>query len=220
MTYGDVYKKCQKLVMDYGWAKSPKTPKYMMYDANKIDGYDFQIYYDTVWESMNVFFGGREVYSFYKSDPNGEYLNSGHWIKMAQEIYDYEARRQMGDDREFNGVLLGICKREMARNREAMEKYQSLLTKLAESGHIKMSSGSGAHCSRYENAIHGHMVDVFLNEMPLKEASDYCSTVELKFDGRVVFVFRYNSNDKGGMLDEKGRYIPGKWEKIVEDLVN
>lgn len=142
--------------MDYGWAKSLKTPKYMMYDATDKIGCDFQIYYDTAWGSMNVSFGGREVYSFYKNDLDGEYLNSGHWIKMTQ----------------------------------AMKKYQ------------------------------GHMIDAFLNEMPSKEASDYCSTVELKFGGRIVFVFRYNSNDKGGMLDEKGKYISGKWEKIVEDLVN
>lgn len=216
MKYGDAYEKCKRLVTEFGWPKG-LTPKYEMYTDTL--GCDFQIYYDTAWGSMNVFFGGREVYAFSKYEPDEEYLISGRWLKLVHEIYGREVCRRAGDEYAISGVFLKMCRRDAARNRELMDWYRELVVKLAESGRVKMRSGS-TYCARYEDMIDGHMIEAHLNVMDPERNEDYCSTVELYFDRRTVFVFRYDSSDKNGILDEKGKYISGKWEKIIENLLS
>ena len=218
MKYKDVYEKCKKLVMEFGWPKG-LTPKYEMYTDTL--GCDFQIYYDTALEMMKVFFGGREVYAFSKYEPNEEYLISGRWLKLVREVYGYEVCRRAGDDYAIFGVFLKKCRRDAARNRELMDKYRELVVKLTESGRVRMRSGS-TYCARYEDMVGGHMIEAeaHLNVMDPEKNEDYCSTVELYFDRRTVFAFRYDSSDKNGILDEKGKYISGKWEKILENLLS
>lgn len=217
MKYGDAYEKCKRLVTEFGWTKG-LTPKYKMYTDTL--GCDFQIYYDTARGSMNVFFGGREVYAFSKYEPDEEYLISGRWMKLVHKIYGREVCRRAGDKRAISGVFLKMCRRDAARNRKLMDWYRELVIKLAESGRVKMRSGS-TYCTLYEDMIGGHVIEgAYLNVMDPEKNEDYRSKVELHFDRRTVFVFRYDSSDKNGILDEKGKYVSGKWEKIIENLLS
>ena len=61
-------------------------------------------------------------------------------------------------------------------------------------------------------------IEVYLREMTPREKKDYCDCIELYFDKKIMFRFDYNCSNIGGIFDEKGKYTPCEWERIIEEL--
>ena len=51
-----------------------------------------------------------------------------------------------------------------------------------------------------------------------KEKISYWDKVVVLFNKKSVFSFSWNCSDVGGLFDEKGIYVPGEWEQVLEKL--
>lgn len=222
MKHKRVYEDCKNLVF-YGEtiidSKNFKCETYL--DSFGCDLQVYRIYTlsyetDAMEESIEVYSGGRKVYSFNDKRPDKEYIVNGHWERLISELWHHELARHLGESYTANGTLLELCRKEAMRNRKIMNKYREFCVLLAkEKGKIP----EGARHYKFEEEVDGHTMKVYMSESVPKENASFEGNVELTFDKKNVFSFYFDSSDIGGLYDDKGNYIPGEWEKILEQLM-
>lgn len=223
MKYEDVYENCKRLV-SYGETsgRSGVFEHEVYMDSFECD---LQIYRsDTLYrglgemrESMSVYFGGREVYYFDEYNPDWEFIVKGYWEKLVAELWRHELAVYLEEPHNIGGTLIELCRRESARNREKFNKYCGLCIPFVRRNGIKTESKASCRY-KYTDQVDGHNFEINLREMTPKEKNIYNDCIELLFDKKRVFVYRYNCSNVGGIFDEKGKYTPGEWERIIEEL--
>ena len=225
MKYKDVYEKCKKLASCGETSEKPGVFEKEVY----IDsfGCDLQIYRSNVrfpglskmQESIKVYFGGRRVYAFYETHPDWESVTNGYWEKLVADLWNYERAIYWEDSYSVNGTLLELCRRESARNREILNGYrENCILLVRRSGVLKIyNSGTSVHSLK--KAVDGHTIEILLVEKPHKEEKDRWNKIELYFDRKIKFSFYWNCSTIGSEFDEKGEYIPGEWERILEKII-
>ena len=225
MKHNDVYESCKSLAMLYGETKwNYSNCEHAIYMDSF--GCDLQIFYADILflgvgerrKSVIVFLGGREVYSFHEDYPDSELFVKGHWTRLVGELSRYEYDLRVGRGYVINGTLLELCRREAIRNREFFNKYRDMCSFLAKKQGICKKVLDAVLRYEIEKTIDEHRVEIYFTETLHRARMDSEDEIELLFDGKRVFVFHSNSSDVGGLFDEKGEYIPGEWEKILERL--
>lgn len=224
MKYKSIYEDCKNLVSYGVTGGDSKNFRHETYLDSF--GCDLQIYLNCMLchltgkmqESIKVYLGGRKVYSFSDGRPDNEYAVGGYWRKLISELRHYELARYLEESYVLNDTLLELCRRESARNRKIMNKYCELCLLLAkQKGEMKIISEK-THYYKFEGVIDGHKIRVYMTERTPSGKISHEDNVELSFDKKSVFSFYFNSNDAGGLFDDKGDYTPGEWEKILERL--
>lgn len=225
MKYKSVYESCETLAMLYG--EVHRNPGFSEH-ATYIDpfGCDFQIFYSDMLylgigerrKSMNVYLGGRMVYSFHEDHPNWECLVNGHWIRLVEELSRYELDLHVGEAYIINSTVLELCRRESAKNREILNRYREKCSLLAKSRGVFKKISDRTSYYKFSRVVDGHWVEIYLSEKSPKAGVSCDDEIELAFDKKNVFTFHFNSSNVGGLFDDKGDYTPGEWEKILERL--
>ncbi|MBQ3432906.1 hypothetical protein IJG22_01245 [Candidatus Saccharibacteria bacterium] len=223
MKYKDVYENCKRLV-SYGETSGRSSISEHEVYVDSF-GCDLQIYRSDILyrgigemrESMYVYFGGREVYYFNEDNPDWEFIVKGYWEKLVVELWRYEIAVYLEETYNVNGTLLELSRRESAMNREKFNKYCGLCVSFVKRNGIKTESEASRYY-KFIDQIDGYKIEVYLREMTPREKKDYCDCIELYFDKKIVFRFNYNCSNIGGIFDEKGKYTPGEWERIIEEL--
>lgn len=225
MEYKNIYDDCEALAMRYGEVYKNRD---LSEHATYIDsfGCDLQIFYSNILylgigerrKSMNVYLGGRKVYAFHEDYPNSEYLVDGHWVRLVEELGRYEFDLHMEESYVINGTILELCRRESAKNREILNKYREKCYLLAKGQGVSKNISDMTSCYKFDRIVDGYRVEIYLSERSPRVGVSYNDEIELDFDKKNVFIFNFNSSNVGGLLDDKGKYIPGEWEKILERL--
>lgn len=169
-------------------------------------------------ESLHVYLGGREVYSFNENNPDWEYFVGGYWQEVILELQKYEIAVWAGETYNVNGTLLRLCTMEAKRNREILNKYFELCVRLVEKrGNVRINSGKKCiyECKVFSDR---HTIELLLEKRVPDARVDYEDKIKLYFDGEVVFCFYWHCSAVGSRFDEKGKYIPGEWECLLEKL--
>lgn len=225
MKYKDVYENCKRLALSCGEVR--RKPGFSE-SAIYVDPFecDLCVYYNNalarglgkMQEFMRVYLGGREVYAFDEERPDWECIVDGRWEKLIYEFWRYDLAINLEESYIINGVLLELCKMESRRNREILNRYREICALLAREGGKLRVYDSGKHEFTLERMIDGHIIEICLKERPPREKRDRWDDIELYFDKKIKFRFHWNCNIVGSLFDEKGKYIPGEWEKILERL--
>ena len=224
MKHKEVYDSCKKLALSHGMVReNPGVSKSAVY----IDplGCDLQLHYSDVIflgigemrESLRVFLGGREVYSFDAYD-SSEHFVGGYWKDLVPELSNYEVSAVLEEVYRINNTLIELVKEESARYNQKLHKYRDICLSLAKK-QGKISRKNERKISyELEKEFNGHTVLIMLNERAPNHRTDYWDDVKLFFDRKFVFSFSWNCSLINSIFDEKGRYFSGEWERFLEKM--
>ena len=224
MNHKKVYDSCKHLALSHGVVKeNPGVSKSAVY----IDplGCDLQLHYSDVIflgigemrESLRVFLGGREVYSFDEYD-SSEHFVGGYWKDLIPELFNFEVSATLEEVYRINNTLIQLVKEESARYSQKLHKYRDICLSLVKNQGKISRKNEGKTSYELEKEFNGHTVLILLNERMPNHQADYWNDVELFFDKKFAFRFNWNCNLTGSILDEKGEFLPGEWERFLEKM--
>ena len=226
MKYKNIYTICKELALKYGKAdKKVDSSEYAVY----VDpfGCDLQIYYynrfyrgiGEMKESMCIYLGGREVFYYDEYHPDWENYVDGHWKDMVQELSYYNFCITMEETYNVNNTIVELCKMESKRNRDFLCKYRDMCSSLAKRDGGPAITDEGDFSYKMEKSVNGVLLEIYLKERAPRRRRDFEDKVDVYYGKQNVFIFHWNCSSVGGIFDDKGKYVRGEWEQVVEDLL-
>ena len=172
-------------------------------------------------KNIRAYFGGRQVYNFSDYSPGCEFAVVGYWKRLLPVLWKYEISKGFEESYAVNGTLLELCRRESARNRKIMNKYYEIGLLLAKKKGRMDTIAERIYLYKFEENVSEHNIKVHMAERIQKdgEFGIFHDEISIVFNQKTVFSFYFNSDDVAGIFYDKGEYIPGKWEKIIERLM-
>lgn len=179
-------------------------------------GCDLRIFYSFIAkeagkidEELSAFLGGRRVY-YYDSFRTKEDRIKGIWEEyVADLVYCAD-----GYEGEINHVLVTLCQEESNKNRAFLKKF----CEYGQAVSVKLGV-----CKEYSVNNEAYLFEEYFDDkkfsMFFERRSRLWDHIMISYDGKPCFTYNWNCKiDSYGLADNKGRFVHGAWENLLEKL--